>query len=93
MDITDSVRKVKNSSFTLASLPEETRNNALRAINEALEKNKAEIFAANMKDMNAAKEGSLPVSRSPMRGRRALPVSASCHPASFPTDIDILFSV
>ena len=60
MDITDSVRKVKNSSFTLASLPEETRNNALRAINEALEKNKAEIFAANMKDMNAAKEGSLP---------------------------------
>ena len=60
MDITDSVRKVKNSSFSLASLPEETRNNALRAINEALEKNKAEIFAANMKDMNAAKEGSLP---------------------------------
>ncbi len=60
MDITDSVRKVKNSSFTLASLPEETRNNALRAINEALEKNKAEIFAANKKDMTAAKAESLP---------------------------------
>ena len=59
MDFTDSVRKVKDDSFIMASLSEETRNNALEAIAKALNENKAGIFAANEKDMEAAKESSL----------------------------------
>lgn len=60
MDITDSARKVKHSSFTLASLPEEIRNSALKAIASSLEKNSSAIFEANHKDMKAAEEASLP---------------------------------
>ena len=59
MDFTDSIRKVKDDSFVMASLSEETRNNALEAIAKALNENKAGIFAANEKDMEAAKESSL----------------------------------
>ena len=59
MDFTDSIRKVKDDSFIMASLSEETRNNALEAIAKALNENKAGIFAANEKDMEAAKESSL----------------------------------
>ena len=59
MDFTDSIRKAKDDSFVMASLSEETRNNALEAIAKALNENKAGIFAANEKDMEAAKESSL----------------------------------
>ena len=59
MDFTDSIRKVKDDSFIMASLSEETRNNALEAIAKALNENKAGIFADNEKDMEAAKESSL----------------------------------
>ena len=56
----DSIRKVKNDSFVLASLAEETRNAALDAVASALEKNKEAIFEANLKDLAAAEEASLP---------------------------------
>ncbi len=56
----DSIRKVKNDSFVLASLPEETRNAALDAVASALEKNKEAIFEANLKDLAVAEEMSLP---------------------------------
>ncbi|MBR1992719.1 MAG: glutamate-5-semialdehyde dehydrogenase [Firmicutes bacterium] len=56
----DSIRKVKNDSFVLASLAEETRNAALDAVASALEKNKEAIFEANLKDLAAAEEMSLP---------------------------------
>lgn len=59
MDFTDSIRKAKDDSFVMASLSEETRNNALEAIAKALNENKAGIFAANEKDMEAARESSL----------------------------------
>ena len=59
MDFTDSIRKVKDDSFVMASLSEETRNNALEVIAKALNENKAGIFAANEKDMEAARESSL----------------------------------
>ena len=68
MDFTDnrsngfigSIKKVKNDSFVLASLAEETRNAALDAVASALEKNKEAIFEANLKDLAAAEEMSLP---------------------------------
>ncbi len=56
----DSIKKVKNDSFVLASLPEETRNAALDAVAAALEKNKEAIFEANLKDLATAEEMSLP---------------------------------
>lgn len=60
MDLTDNVRKVKEDSFIMASLPEETRNGVLDAVNRALEADKAAIFDANRRDMEAAKENALP---------------------------------
>lgn len=59
MDFTDSMKKVKEDSFVMASLAEETRNAALAAVADALEKNKEAIFAANEKDLAYAKEASL----------------------------------
>ena len=60
MDLTDNVRKVKEDSFIMASLPEETRNGALDAVTRALDKNKTAIFDANKLDMEAAKQNALP---------------------------------
>ena len=60
MDITDSIRKTKETSFTMASLPEEVRNAALESIAKALEANKEAIFAANDRDLAAAKDMALP---------------------------------
>ena len=59
MDFIDSIRKVKDDSFAMASLSEDTRNNALEAVAKALEKNKAAIFSANEADLQAARESSL----------------------------------
>lgn len=60
MGFIDSIKKVKNDSFVLASLPEETRNAALDAVAAALEKNKEAIFEANLKDLAFAEESALP---------------------------------
>ena len=59
MDFIDSIKKVKDDSFAMASLPEETRNGALEAVARALTENKAAIFEANTRDMEAARESSL----------------------------------
>ncbi len=60
MDFTDSIRKVKEDSFVMASLPGKVRNTALENIAEALKNNKDAIFDANRKDLDAAKEAALP---------------------------------
>lgn len=60
MDFTDSIKKVKQCSFIMASKSEETRNNALRAVIDALGKNKQAIFEANSLDLAAAENSSLP---------------------------------
>ena len=60
MDFTDSIKKVKDDSFIMASLSEEIRNDALDSVTQALEAAKGEIFAANEKDLAAAKKDSLP---------------------------------
>lgn len=60
MDFTDSIKKVKQCSFIMASKSEETRNNALRAVIDALGKNKQAIFEANNLDLAAAENNSLP---------------------------------
>lgn len=59
MDFIDSIKKVKGDSFIMASLSEETRNDALEAVTKALNENKAAIFDANKRDLEAAKEASL----------------------------------
>ena len=59
MDFKDSIRKTKDDSFVMASLPESVRNDALRAIAQALTDNKEAIFAANAKDLQAAEESAL----------------------------------
>ena len=59
MDFIDSIKQVKDDSFTMASLSEDTRNSALEAVAKALTANKADIFKANERDLAAAKESSL----------------------------------
>lgn len=61
MDFTDSIKKVKEDSYIMASLPATVRNSALDAIAAALESNKDAIFAANSLDMKAAAESGLPM--------------------------------
>ncbi len=56
MDFINSIKKVKENSFVMASLSEEVRNNALAAAAEALAANSALIFEANEKDLAYAKE-------------------------------------
>lgn len=60
MDFTDSIKKVKQCSFIMASKSEETRNNALSTIIDALDKNKHAIFEANSLDLESAENSSLP---------------------------------
>lgn len=59
-DFIGSIKKVKNDSFILASLPEDTRNGALDAVAAALVKNKDAIIEANRLDLAAAKDAGLP---------------------------------
>jgi len=66
MDYMTTAKKIKADSFRLASLSEEIRNSSLSVICEALEKNSHKIFAANEKDLMAAKEKALPA---PITGR------------------------
>ena len=53
MDYKAATREMKADSYKMASLPAEVRDGALRAIADALEKNKTEIFAANEADRAA----------------------------------------
>ena len=56
----DSIKKVKDDSFILASLAEDVRNSALDAVAAALHNNRDAIFEANLKDLSAAEEAALP---------------------------------
>ncbi|MDO4745475.1 MAG: glutamate-5-semialdehyde dehydrogenase [Bacillota bacterium] len=60
MDFLDSIKKVKDDSFIMASLAGDVRNAALDAVAAALTANKAAIFEANEKDMAAAEAAGLP---------------------------------
>ena len=60
MDFIDSIKKTKEDSFVMASLSEETRNEALDNIAKALKANSSRIFEANKKDLENARELSLP---------------------------------
>jgi hypothetical protein len=54
MSIRDNVRTMKELSPIVASLPADTRNQALRAIAAALRAHSDEIFAANREDLERA---------------------------------------
>ncbi len=60
MDIKNTIHRVKECSFQLASLPEQVRNDALAAVCEGLEKHADEIFAANSLDLQRAEAEHLP---------------------------------
>ena len=66
MDFIDSIKKVKEDSFIMASLSEEVRDNALEAVAKALTEHKASIFEANERDMKAASQAGL---AAPITGR------------------------
>lgn len=53
-------KEAKKDSFKLATLSEEIRNNALRAISNALISNKEAIFEANKKDLQQAEKDNVP---------------------------------
>lgn len=54
MSIRDNVRKMKEVSPVVASMPVEVRDNALRAVAASLSSHKEEIFAANREDLERA---------------------------------------
>ena len=49
-------KAAKSASHTLATLPADSRNNALTAIHAALSEAKNEILAANARDLSQAKK-------------------------------------
>lgn len=59
-DFTGIIKKTKEDSFIMASLPADIRNAALDAAAAALLNNKEAIFEANLKDMAAAEKDGLP---------------------------------
>lgn len=52
-------RSSKSASFKMATLTEDIRNNALKAISKALQENKEAIFKANSEDLGKAKADNL----------------------------------
>jgi len=56
MNTLEIAQAAKQASFALAASKSELRNSALRAVADALEASKDAIFAANAKDMEAAKQ-------------------------------------
>lgn len=60
MDYKQIAANVKADSFKMASLPRETRDQALKAIIAELTAHKEEIFAANAKDLEKASADNLP---------------------------------
>lgn len=61
MDYREAAREMKAESFKMASLKDEARNSALRAIASALENNKEEIFAANRVDLDNGRDLPAPI--------------------------------
>lgn len=61
MDHRQAAREMKAESYRMASLPAGIRDDALRAIGEALTKNKEEIFAANQRDRDNGEGLPLPI--------------------------------
>ena len=59
MDIMELSKIAKKTSINLAACDTSTKNNALKAIAEALEKRKIEIFDANKKDIEAGEKNNL----------------------------------
>ena len=60
MELKKSIHKVKEDSLRLASLDEETRNNALEMVCEALSSEADAIFKANESDLAKAEKDGLP---------------------------------
>ncbi|MCR4688058.1 MAG: glutamate-5-semialdehyde dehydrogenase, partial [Saccharofermentans sp.] len=58
-EITQYAQLARNASFKTAVLPREVKDNALKAIADALDANKASIFEANGKDIAKAEEDQL----------------------------------
>ena len=56
MNIKDIAKSAKEASLELLGASEQLKNTALKMIRENIEKNKNEIFAANQKDLEEAKE-------------------------------------
>ena len=54
MELKQNIKQVKTSSYVLAALPEEVRNKALEAVNEALVSREKEILEANEMDLERA---------------------------------------
>jgi glutamate-5-semialdehyde dehydrogenase len=52
--VTSDIKKAKSAALVLAALGTETKNNALKAMAEALDKNRKEILEANAKDVSNA---------------------------------------
>ena len=62
MNMQEATSKMKADSYKMAALSEDTRNNILAHVKDALIANKDEIFAANAKDMAAAEENGIAAS-------------------------------
>lgn len=60
MDIKENIRQVKNASYVLAALSEETRNRALEAVCRRLQENEKAILQANELDLQRAEATQLP---------------------------------
>lgn len=60
MSLRDDINKMRNEAPSLAASSHDTRISALKAIGDALLVHKDEIFAANRKDLEAAKKSELP---------------------------------
>lgn len=59
MNLSTITKNMKQASYTMAALPVETRNQALRAIAENLASHRDEIFKANEQDLALAKSQNL----------------------------------
>lgn len=59
-NVAETAARVKQDSFQMASLTIETRNQALTAIAQALQKHSQEIFLENQKDLEAAVQTGVP---------------------------------
>lgn len=60
IDYNQLAENAKKSSFRMAALKESVRNNALKAVSEALQKNKENIFKENAADLEKAAHDNLP---------------------------------
>ena len=56
MAVTSDIKKAKSAALALAALDTETKNNALKAMADALDKNRDKILKANAKDVSDAEQ-------------------------------------